>query len=106
MAGLQGIKTVLAGVIVHGFANFVFFFCTNQVRHDTNLNIEVIRRTLLKYEADRGKLSPNLHLQMDSARDNKFKSVLAFAAYLVEIGYVQRVFLSYLLAGYSHEDID
>jgi hypothetical protein len=99
------LRTKLIGAIAHGFGTFLYW-CTNLICHDTNLQIECLRRTLLKYEAEKGQLPPILYLQLDNAPDNKSKQFLAFCAYLVEMEIFDCVKVSYLMVGHTHENID
>lgn len=59
------------------------FYANEQVSHDTNHIVEVLRRTLLKLE-ESGPLPRWSYLQLDNASDNKSAQFLAFLAYLVE----------------------
>ena len=61
-------KVKVTGAIVHGFGTFLFW-CTDHVKHDTNLSIEVFRRVILKYEEAKGSLLPVLYLQVDGGPD-------------------------------------
>ena len=74
--------------------------------HDTNLAIECLRRTLLKYEEEKGKLPPTLYLQLDNGPDQKSRQFLAFLAYLVETNKFHTIKVSYLMVGHTHEDVD
>ena len=99
------LKTKLTASIVHGHGTYLFW-TTEQIKHDSNLTIECLRRTLLKYEEEKGKLPPILYLQMDNGPDQKSKQFLAFLAYLVESGVFHKIKVSYLIVGHTHEDID
>jgi hypothetical protein len=99
------LKNRVVGVIVHGFGTFLYWV-TPQIKHDTNLTIECIRRTLLKYQMAKTSLPPVLYLQMDNASDNKSRQLFAFLAYLVEKNIFQKIKVSYLVVGHTHEDID
>ncbi|CAN0116697.1 unnamed protein product, partial [Heterosigma akashiwo] len=106
IASLPQLKTKLLCAMVHGFGNF-FYWVTDQVSADTNLNIEALRRVFLHYQETRGSLPPGLYLQLDSARDNKSKLLFAFLSYLVQTGMFRKVKVSYLLVGHTHEaDVD
>ena len=71
--------------MVHGVGSGVYcFWATDQVNHDTNLTVEVLRRTLLKIEESEGKLPQRLYLQLNNAKDNKSAQFLAFIAFLVQ----------------------
>jgi hypothetical protein len=99
------LKTKLFAATVHGYGNF-FFWCTDQVAHDTNLSIEVLQRTLLKYEHAKGTLPPVLYLQLDNGPDQKSKQFLGFLAYLVQKKIFHKIKVSFLIVGHTHEDID
>ena len=45
-------------------------------------------------------------VQADNASDNKCWTLLLFFAMLVHHGYTEEVFLSFLIVGHTHEDID
>jgi hypothetical protein len=95
-------KTKVAGAIVHGFGTYLYW-CTPQIHHDTNLSLECLRRTLIKYQiANNGVLPPVLYLQLDNAGDNKSKTFLSFIAYLVQKKIFRKVKLSYLIVGHTH----
>jgi hypothetical protein len=99
------LKLKLFCAIVHGFG-YYYFWCTEQVKHDTNLAIEVLRRVLVKYAKEKGALPPILYLQVDNGPDQKSKLFLAFMAYLVEMNIFDKVKVSYLIVGHTHEDND
>ena len=105
VAGLTQVKTKIIGAIVHGFGPLLYW-CTEDKQHGTALTIEVIRRTLIKYEQDKGRLPPRLYLQLDNASDNKSREMLAFCGYLVQLGVFNSIKLSYLVVGHTHEYID
>ena len=107
LGNLVGLKIKMIGAMVHGFGTFLFWV-TPQVKHGTNLTIEVLRRTILKVLESKGQFPPVLYLQLDNASDNKSKLLLAFIAYLVRIqmGVFQVIKVSYLVVGHTHEDID
>ena len=99
------LKLKLFCAIVHGYGSF-YFWCTEQVKHDTNLAIEVLHRVLLKYQREKGDLPPVLYLQLDNGPDQKSKQFLAFIAYLVQMKVFNKIKVSYLLVGHTHEDPD
>lgn len=99
------LKTKLMATIIHGHGTYLFW-TTDQIKHDTNFTIECLRRALLKYEAEVGKLPGVLYLQMDNGPDQKSKQFLAFLAYLVERNVFHTIKASYLIVGHTHEDID
>jgi hypothetical protein len=77
--GATLLVTKLTAALVHGFGAGVYcFWATDQLNHDTNLTIEVVRRTLLKIEELHGPLPRRLYLQLDNASENKSAQFLAF----------------------------
>ena len=99
------LKTKVIATIVHGHGAYLYW-CTDQIKHDSNLTIECLRRTLIKFESEKGKLPPTLYLQLDNGPDQKSRQFLAFIAYLVESGVFQKIKVSYLIVGHTHEDVD
>ena len=96
------------GFLLHGIPNEAFLFTFNgAVKGDANSNIEGLRRVLLAKYPDAAHPMPQvLLLQADNASDNKNFAMLLFLAMLVYHGYTEEVFLSFLLVGHTHEDID
>lgn len=106
IAGEYVLKTKLMGVKVHGIGHYLYF-STNQICHDSNFSVECLRRTILKlHDQHQGKLPRTLYIQSDNGPDMKSKQFIAFCAYLVEKGVFEKVKLSYLIVGHTHEDID
>ena len=101
-------KSVVEGAMVFGCgvkAGVYTFWANEQVQHDSNLTIEVLRRTLLKLE-ECGPLPRRMYLQLDNASDNKSAQFLALLAYLIEKGCFDCIKLSYLIVGHTHDIID
>ena len=96
----------LLGVMVHGRPDKIFMYTVNEsIKGDANLNIEGIRRTLADlYETE--PMPKTVYIQADNASDNKCWAMLAFLGTLVLHGYTNHVYLSFLLVGHTHEDID
>jgi len=75
----------------------------NQFPHDSNLTINALLH-VLKEEATDNKLTETLFIQMDNCgRENKNRYVFGFMAFLVSLGYVKEVLLSFLMVGHTHE---
>ena len=108
--GATLVVTKLTAALVHGFGEGVYcYWATDQVCHDTNLTVEVIRRVLLRIEDMnklKGPLPRSLYLQLDNASDNKSLQFLAFIAYLVEMGVFDSIKVNYLIVGHTHELVD
>jgi hypothetical protein len=98
-------KTKVTAAIVHGHGPYMYW-CTPEIAHDTNLSLECLRRTLLKYQQEKGFLPPVLYLQLDNAPDNKSKRFLAFIGFLIQNNIFKKIKLSYLVVGHTHEDVD
>jgi hypothetical protein len=96
----------VVGVIAHSVPNKVFLYTVNNsVGGGGNLNIEALRRTLLHLHSST-PIPRTICINADHASDNKCWSVLLFLAMLVFHGYTREVYLSFLLVGHTHEDID
>ena len=55
----------------------------------------------------KGSLPPVLRIQADNCeRENKNNYMFAYCASLVALRYFREVRLSFLIVGYTHEDID
>jgi len=96
----------LLGVMVHGRPDKIFMYTVNEsIKGDANLNIEGIRRTLAHlYETE--PMPKTVYIQADNASDNKCWAMLAFLGMLVFHEYTHDVYISFLLVGHTHEDID
>lgn len=96
----------LLGVIVHSRPNRSFLYTVNDsIRGDANLNVEGLRRTLASMYSET-PMPRTLYVQGDNASDNKGWTVIVFLAMLVFHGYTKEAFLSFLIVGHTHEDID
>jgi hypothetical protein len=126
-----GVQLRVTGAIVHGppgVGQLQFYISDETVPHDTNLNVEVIRRVLVEL-GHRGQLQDTIHIQTDNAGDNKVhphvcmhhaqtpkriidailwqnKHMFAFLMKLVKEGVGKKVVLTMLIVGHTHIDID
>ena len=92
------------GCTIHGFGNIAFLLRDYIGTGGPSITIECLVRALLMYPPP---LPDVLYLQLDNCSgDNKNAWVLAFAHWLVEAGVFQKVKLSFLVVGHTHEDID
>ena len=95
------------GVIVHGQPHSYYLYTFHdKLKGDGNMNIEGIRRTLLKHLRGGRHMPRVLYVQADNASDNKNYAMIGFLAALVLHDYCHEVQLSFLLVGHTHEDID
>lgn len=77
----------------------------NSIKGNANLNIEAIRQTLAELFQDK-PMPPRLDVQADNAGDNKCWAMILFLSLLVYYDYIEESFLSFLIVGHTHEDID
>ena len=97
---------MLVGVIVHGERTYGFG-CTTNCKLGTNLAILGIHRALLNQFQLHGKLPKQLFLQLDNTgNQNKNRCMVAYCALLIHCGMFEKVQISFLPVGHTHEDID
>ncbi|KAL3890072.1 hypothetical protein ACJMK2_002369 [Sinanodonta woodiana] len=101
-AGSKKLRTHIMGSIVHG-RNKHFFVDYNQYPHNTNMSLTILLNILIN-EAKYHRLPPVLYIQLDNTNKNKY--FLGFLGYLVKRQFVKEVWLSFLIVGHTHEDID
>ena len=86
------------------------FMCDSAIQKDSNSTIECINRTLniILPEYARLNLKPPsmLHVQMDNARDNKSKYVMAYLTDLTMRKIFTRVSVNFLMVGHTHCNVD
>ena len=77
-------------------------------KHDSNQVITSIMHVIVDVRTCRGgTLPPVLRIHADNCgRENKNQYMFALCATLVGLGYFAEVYLSFLLVGHTHEDID
>ena len=106
LADLVPYKTAVIGVIVHGFEARAYLV-EPFWKHDSDLTIEIICRTLQRILEAGHPLAPVLYLQMDNCwRENKNQHVLTFLALLLKLRLFRKIKLNFDLVGHTHEDID
>ena len=108
--GIEGryVKTHLCGVLVHGEGLYSDVWIDSHHKHDSNQVVTSIMHVIDDVRARRGgKLPPVLRIQADNCgRENKNQYMFVFCAVLVGLRYFVEVYLSFLLVGHTHEDID
>jgi len=95
------------GLIDHSNRTHQLTWFLPTIKQNPNLTISVLYKHL--YDCFKaGKVwAPTLYLQADNCyKENKNKHMLFFAACLIKWGWFDEVYLSYLLTGHTHEDID
>ena len=94
------------GVIAHGRKAYSFLL-PGHVMQGHDVTIEVLWRVMNDVFADEGKLPPVLLLQLDNTtKQNKGRFLFAFLALLVHHNVYDKVLVSFLPVGHTHEDID
>lgn len=100
-----------AGILVHsgdGQTGGLYLYLTDErTKKGTNFWITCILH-MLNREAEKrgGKLPPFWYVQMDSAGDNKSKTMASFFEWCVKSGACYKIKNSMLSPGHTHEDID
>jgi hypothetical protein len=92
--------------LVHGFRPYAFLF-TDNFKHGANLTIECLHHVLLDMHRHFGSLPRTFYLQLDNTtKQCKNKYVVAYLGLLVAWDMLERVVISFLPVGHTHEDID
>ncbi|XP_078657029.1 uncharacterized protein LOC144903082 [Branchiostoma floridae x Branchiostoma belcheri] len=106
--GLWRLKTQVTGALSHGERKCYARVDHMQYAHDTNLTLNFLTDILVAAaEEKNGHLPPVLYVQMDNkAGECKNRWILAYCCLLVHLNVVQKVKVSYLMVGHTHEDID
>jgi hypothetical protein len=102
----ERIETKLMIAYVHGIGTYTYDIFAD-IKGDPNLNIECLQRTLKHVEKKQGTLAKTLYLQLDNCfRENKNAYVLCYLAWLIERGVFERIELSFLPVGHTHNECD
>jgi hypothetical protein len=104
--GAVHIKQHLQGVLMHGQSMTVYRTFAN-IGGGSNLAIHTWLLSLEAYFEEHGnRLPPTLYHQIDGGSENANEEFIAIAALLVASGLTEKVVLSRLPVGHTHEDID
>lgn len=97
----------LQGVLQHG-GKFSLFRTFHNLASNTNLVVYTLLKLIEERTIAQGGVAPDIvYLQIDGGPENSNKLLLALCEYLVAQGLVRdRVVLTRLVAGHTHEDID
>lgn len=105
----KGIQSQFVGSIQHGFGTRMYMF-DSPLLADGNLNNTVFYHNIVaeyKRRMDAGiPWAKKLYLQLDSASDNKNKSMYMLCEIFVKLGIFEKVKINFLPVGHTHEDID
>ena len=95
----------LQGVLEHG-NRLTIYRTFHTVSKSANLSVYVLLSQLEKFKLEYDKYPEKLYLQFDGGSENANKWIIAIAEYLVGKRLVDEIYLSRLLVGHTHEDID
>ena len=107
----EQLKTHVTGVIVHGYIHRIYTWVDNFPK-DANMSATIlmeILKELLEMDEIKGQggLPRKLYLQLDNCgSENKNKYFMTFLAVLVHLGVFEKIKVSFLMVGHTHEDID
>lgn len=99
----------LAGLIDHSQGKHFYLHPQTNWSKNANVVISILFHHIRERLKACGKDSrpSTLYLQADNCSgENKNKYMFAFLSLLVSLGIFQEIFLSFLLVGHTHEDID
>ena len=110
--GQDKIELHLNGVMIvgHGVTTInVHWNYKHQFKDDANALMNVLDHSMREIQAKReaaGEPQPSvLYLQLDNVSSNKNHWLLAYAAWLVHTGVLDKVKVGFLLVGHTHENI-
>jgi hypothetical protein len=107
--GCMQIKFHVTGVIVHGLMHCIYTWVDNFPK-DPNMTCSVLMETLIDLRALKGpewEMPSVLYLQLDNASgENKNQAVMTFCCALVYFDVFDRIKISFISVGHTHEDID
>ncbi len=104
---VRRLKSCITGVLIHGHApHAICYVSPDRYPKDSNMSCAILMDTLRRCQAH-APLPPVLYLQLDNTtRENKNQNVVSLCAALVEKGIFDKVRISFLPVGHTHEDID
>jgi hypothetical protein len=105
MPGSMHVKQHLQGVYMHGH-NITIYRTFANISGGANLSIHTWLLSLECYYANHGDLPPTIYHQIDGGPENANAEFTAVAALLVASGLVEKVVLTRLPVGHTHEGID
>ena len=110
MKGIEGryVKIHLCGILVHEEGLYSDVWIDSHHKHGSNQVITSIMNVINDVRDRRGGLLPPvLRIQIDNCgQENKNQYMFVLCAAFVGLGYFAEVYLSFLLVGHTHEDID
>lgn len=95
----------LTGCLEHG-QRFVLYRTFGNVEENANLAIHCILMQLEDRIQRLGTLPPTINIQIDGGSENANKTLLALCELIVAMRLTQKIYLTRLPVGHTHEDID
>jgi hypothetical protein len=104
--GNWGIHLHLMGILNHGRQPITATYLPN-VKQGNNVTIDCLHLALVHNLKREGVIPPTVYVQLDNTtKQCKSRFFLGYCAYLVHLGVVKDVVISFLPVGHTHEDID
>jgi hypothetical protein len=104
--GNWGIHLHLMGILNHGRQPMAVTYLPN-VKQGNNVTIDCLHYALVHQLQQEGVTPETLYTQLDNTtKQCKSRYFLGYCAYLVHLGVVKDVVISFLPVGHTHEDID
>jgi hypothetical protein len=95
----------LQGVLLHG-RGMIVYRTFNTIINGSNLQIHTMLLTLERIKELEGAIPPVFYYQIDGGSENIAKAVIAACEAIVCMNIVNKVVLTRLIVGHTHEDID
>ena len=109
MDSMEKLNVHVTGFIAHGFMHAIYTWLDNFAK-DPNMTITILvegLHDLRRLYGPSWKMPRKLYLQLDNPTgENKNKFLIMFLACLVYFCVFDKIKLSFLLVGHTHEDID
>lgn len=101
------LKLDVFGLINHGAHANEIYLSLNQWEANQDMVLSVATQHIRRYFIESGLHPSELLMQVDNCCPlNKNKYVLAWAAMLIRMGWFKKIYISYLLPGHTHCDVD
>lgn len=109
MDSLEKVNVHVTGFIAHGYMHAIYTWLDNFAK-DPNMTMTILMEglnDLRRLYGPEWKMPRKLYLQLDNPTgENKNKFTIMFLACLVFFAVFDKIKLSFLLVGHTHEDID
>ncbi len=100
------VPVYVIGVIVHGIMTKCYIV-PSKFKQGTNVIMDVLMRVLQDLKDAGHKIPKKLYIQLDNTcKQNKSRFMMGFLAHFILTGVFERILVSFLPVGHTHEDID